>query len=105
MDLHAKIMNIKADTRSVPRTGSKAFAYKMGHRDARHAAAELAMSAENLAYTKGVVWAISTMLREPGQRMMPEELWNESGIKKEHLGLCDKYDADPILGMLEKEGE
>ena len=46
MDIHAKIMNIKADTRSVPKRGSRTFVYKMGHRDARHAAAELVIPHE-----------------------------------------------------------
>ena len=49
-DLHAKIMNIKADTRSVTKSGSSAFVYKMGHRDARHAAAELVVQVQREEY-------------------------------------------------------
>jgi hypothetical protein len=40
MDLHASIMNIPADRNRSDR------AYKEGHRDARHAAAEMALAAE-----------------------------------------------------------
>jgi hypothetical protein len=53
MDLHKAIMNIKITSADVGRAvdesinydndleGRLAFAYKLGHRDARHAAAEL----------------------------------------------------------------
>jgi hypothetical protein len=40
VDLHASIMNIPADRNRSDR------AYKEGHRDARHAAAEMALAAE-----------------------------------------------------------
>ena len=44
MSLHAKIMNIPAS--GEPAGGS--MAYKLGHRDARHAAAELAFEDDRL---------------------------------------------------------
>jgi hypothetical protein len=45
-DLHGKIMNIQADhTASTADYKSKREAYIFGHRDARHAAAELALAA------------------------------------------------------------
>ena len=40
-DLHAKIMNLECNEPDLNRTGV-APAYRLGHRDARHAAAELA---------------------------------------------------------------
>ena len=42
MDLHGRIMNLPAT--GEPAGGS--MAYKLGHRDARHAAAELALKAD-----------------------------------------------------------
>lgn len=42
-DLHAQIMNIPCDRPDTSAMG-KATAYKLGHRDARHAAAEMALS-------------------------------------------------------------
>ena len=42
MDLHGKIMNIPAKVPKDYDQGDYALAYKTGHRDARHAAAELA---------------------------------------------------------------
>ena len=41
-DYHARIMNIPANGKEMDST-----AYRMGHRDARHAAAEIALEAEN----------------------------------------------------------
>ena len=47
MDLHSEIMNIQAlVTTEALEGGSKVRAYKIGHRDARHAAAELALKAD-----------------------------------------------------------
>lgn len=47
MDLHGQIMNIPADSIKVLETLNchPQTAYKFGHRDARHAAAELALKA------------------------------------------------------------
>lgn len=54
MDLHGEIMNIPVESRkignavedsfnwSTDQESNLAYAYKLGHRDARHAAAELA---------------------------------------------------------------
>lgn len=47
-DLHAAIMNIPADHAKACGTNN-APAYKIGHRDARHAAAELAIQAQPVA--------------------------------------------------------
>ena len=46
-DLHAQIMNIPCDRPDTSAMG-KATAYKLGHRDARHAAAEMALSSVTL---------------------------------------------------------
>lgn len=42
MDLHSEIMNIP----TIVGTYNDEFCYKLGHRDARHAAAELALKAD-----------------------------------------------------------
>lgn len=50
MDLHGQIMNLPA---RLPKDCAKmatATAYKTGHRDARHAAAELALRADALVH-------------------------------------------------------
>ena len=48
MNLHNEIMNIPVDNRKHldAVSGAGAAAYKFGHRDARHAAAELSLKAE-----------------------------------------------------------
>lgn len=69
-DLHGEIMNIPCDPSRAPVAGVNAeLAYKYGHRDARHAAAELAAAhgAERAqpAEAEGVVaWAPSTALEK-----------------------------------------
>ena len=45
-DLHAKIMNLECNEPDLNRT-SVAPAYRLGHRDARHAAAELAATTDD----------------------------------------------------------
>src|SRR4051812_12292329 len=46
-ELHARIMNLRADSKQLEfaeqESTSRGLAYKLGHRDARHAAAELAL--------------------------------------------------------------
>jgi hypothetical protein len=50
MPLHGKIMNIRAKTPSdLDKADGLVHAYRLGHRDARHAAAELALRADALA--------------------------------------------------------
>lgn len=69
-DLHGDIMNIPCDTTRSPAGGVNAeLAYKYGHRDARHAAAELASAHEaeraHPAEAEGVVaWAPTTALEK-----------------------------------------
>lgn len=46
MNLHGQMMNIQPPTRVGTPETNPAIAYKMGHRDARHAAAELALRAD-----------------------------------------------------------
>ena len=48
MDLHAKIMNLALapGLSEINTTESEQLAYKRGHRDARHAAADLALRAD-----------------------------------------------------------
>jgi hypothetical protein len=49
MTLHGKIMNLPARMPSECAKMAASTAYKAGHRDARHAAAELALKADALA--------------------------------------------------------
>jgi hypothetical protein len=50
MNLHGKIMNIPAKTpHDLEKADGLVHAYRLGHRDARHAAAELALKADALA--------------------------------------------------------
>ena len=49
MDLHGQIMNLQVGLTELATslyTGDTTLAYKIGHRDARHAAAELALGAD-----------------------------------------------------------
>lgn len=48
MNLHAQIMNLPATPAKVSGNNYE-LAYKEGHRDARHAAAELSLAADKLA--------------------------------------------------------
>lgn len=48
MNLHNEIMNIPADPTKFDCYHSHATAFKIGHREARHAAAELALKQEAL---------------------------------------------------------
>lgn len=49
MNLHAKIMNLSCVPKNMDAEPNQRLAYKVGHRDARHAAAELALKADKLA--------------------------------------------------------
>jgi hypothetical protein len=46
MNLHARIMNVLCDPEASEATYERRIAYSKGHRDARHAAAEIANEAE-----------------------------------------------------------
>lgn len=48
MSLHNEIMNIQALVPAEAHEEGKTHAYKVGHRDARHAAAELSLKYEHL---------------------------------------------------------
>ena len=48
MNLHGKIMNIPVDQKSLPESGEERLIYKIGHRDARHEAAEIAIKTDRL---------------------------------------------------------
>lgn len=62
MDLHAQIMNLQTPPSLTFSGGTSPFlAYKDGHRDARHAAAELAMTADACV---DALRAIDARLRE-----------------------------------------
>lgn len=51
-DLHAAIMNLPCGTPNIPGVNSE-IAYKLGHRDARHAAAELVVAAPKAPQEQG----------------------------------------------------
>lgn len=64
MDLHGRIMNLPAE----PEKGqgiNYTLAYKHGHRDARHAAAELALKANAIADAARAVlaWRVNEPMR------------------------------------------
>ena len=46
MNLHNEIMNIQVESEKIPQGKFDELPYKLGHRDARHAAAELSLKAE-----------------------------------------------------------
>jgi hypothetical protein len=46
MDLHGKIMNLNCVQANMDAEPNQRLAYKAGHRDARHGAAELALQAD-----------------------------------------------------------
>ena len=46
MDLHGQIMNLNCVPQNMGAEPNQRLAYKVGHRDARHAAAELALKAD-----------------------------------------------------------
>lgn len=48
MSLHNEIMNIPALVPAEAHEGGNVYAYKIGHRDARHSAAELSLKYETL---------------------------------------------------------
>lgn len=53
MSLHDKIMNLSVPSGIEDMETQRRLDYKAGHRDARHAAAELANEAETAAYASG----------------------------------------------------
>lgn len=83
MDLYSEIMNIEVDTKKiVPREVSSVghHAYKEGHRDARHSAAELSLKAEaRIEELESLLWSVVNdsgfrNLDESMQQMIMEEL-------------------------------
>lgn len=46
MDLHGQIVNLNCKLENMDSEPNQRLAYKIGHRDARHAAAELALKAD-----------------------------------------------------------
>lgn len=74
MNLHNEIMNLptKHDNRS------GAIAYKEGHRDARHAAAELSLKYER--YIKQLEEAVNNYGHEAGWQVDLIELKRECGL-------------------------
>lgn len=51
MNLHGQILNLNCIQENMDEDPDQRLAYKVGHRDARHAAAEIALSADKLADT------------------------------------------------------
>jgi galactose-1-phosphate uridylyltransferase len=47
MNLHGQIMNLPVVPKNMDAEPNQRLAYKLGHRDARHAAAELALTADD----------------------------------------------------------
>jgi hypothetical protein len=72
MDLHGQIMNIKCEALPAfpfspgPIASEQLHAYKVGHRDARHAAAELALMADACIVALRELEAMAERYRPPG---------------------------------------
>lgn len=107
MDLHGNIMNIKATSTNLGKAidtvmGSStdlekmlALAYKLGHKDARHEAAEMALQSGSPAptnndcvYTEKDVLAIIKKCFTLGQGG-----WNEAEDEPEYISKALKYAA------------
>lgn len=85
-DLHDEIMRIKCDVRNSTLKGASAeLAYKQGHRDARHAAAELALAASG--------GNAAPELPEPLEINWPTLNSNALGCGVEDRGLRDRYEC------------
>lgn len=65
INLHNKIMNLSVNKKRVPIDREFAISYKNGHRDARHAAAELAINSDSeIERRVEVITAIKTAIVE-----------------------------------------
>lgn len=84
MDLHSEIMNIP----TIVGTYNDEFCYKLGHRDARHAAAELALKAD------ARIEELEEMLRW----YVEEDEINEGDPENEYW-VEGKHKAIKLLGM------
>jgi hypothetical protein len=86
MSLHARIMNIAERDRGLQ--DHPDLCYGLGHRDARHAAAEIA--AEGDALVEELVNALARLCRNfPTDSDMLDAEWSRSQIAE----ACDAYDA------------
>ena len=77
MDYHGRIMNIEVDVASMAAAGkprSLRFAFKAGHRDARHAAAEIANEADATIAAKAAEIA---RLREALTSLLGAKCWED----------------------------
>lgn len=85
MNLHSEIMNIPVDNRkhldAVSSAG--AAAYKIGHRDARHASAELSLKAE--ARIDELEVALKGLLNEAHNATKPLHSHSEWSIKAQKV--------------------
>lgn len=79
MDLHSKIMNIP----TVVGTYNDEFCYKLGHRDARHAAAELSLKAE--ARIEELEEVLKGLLNEAHTATKPLHSHSEWSIKAQKV--------------------
>lgn len=89
-DLHAQIMNIPCDRPDTSAMG-KNTAYKLGHRDARHAAAEMALSSATPT--------LSAAMQLPEVRTLVEMCKYLTGENVDHLRIAIAGNPDAIKEM------
>jgi hypothetical protein len=82
MNLHDKIMNLPATPPDFGSGWAASDGYKIGHRDARHAAADLALTADEQIrkLREALEWALSHVT-QPVVRL------------QQNAAYCDAYDA------------
>lgn len=88
MDLHSEIMNISVKHETISSEVGNPRDYKLGHRDARHAAAELSLKAD------ARIEELEEMLRW----YIEEDEINESDPENEYW-VEGKHKAMKLLGM------
>lgn len=91
MNLHNQIMNIQVDEKTIwHKYGTDgAYAYKEGHRDARHAAAELSLKAE--ARIEELESILSRLVKENDLAMPNENYqWMYSPMRVECLEILKR---------------
>lgn len=104
MDYHGRIMNIECVVPdAIPSDPSVSFKY--GHRDARHAAAEIALEADqniaNLAYQLGSEKTFVDQLQRALNRWLP--MVDESALGKEMADVA-AADAYLLCGLMDFSG-
>lgn len=99
-ELHAAIMNIPAKRLLVGREG---LAYAEGHRDARHAAAELALTANQAAEAPPVAVEATKAVAPSLDKLMDAFITSEMRGMDKHYALIFKYQTHEALHAAEDQ--